>query len=389
MVPALFITLDALPLTPNAKIDRKALPAPQATNRASSSREYEAPRNDLEISMVAAWEKVLGVQRVGITDNFFELGGHSLSMMRLAFEMKQATGIEISLGDIFSFPTITSLVTQLGAEGRGSASVVVPLQPEGDEPPIFCICGINVYKEFAQSVDKSQPVFGVYVEEEQAIINEIAKGGKPTILIEGLVDAYFNALSRVRPHGPYRLAGLSFGGILAMELASRLRAHGEQVDLVILFDTLLPLGLRRNWFKWVYYNSVDIMTGRAGATLRRQYNRFWDRFVKQPLKHSQNVHEMYVGEVFAAKQGAQLFSASMNWKGQGLIVDFPVLLFHASDHSGSGKHMEFDEDNGWRHYVGDRLSIVKVAGDHLGIMNLPIVSEVGRETRQLLGISTK
>jgi thioesterase domain-containing protein/acyl carrier protein len=389
MVPALFVTLDALPLTPNAKIDRKALPAPQATNRASSSREYEAARNDLEMRMVAAWEKVLGVQRVGITDNFFDLGGNSLGMMRLAFEMKQATGIEIALGDIFNFPTITGLVSQFGGEVRRNASAVVPLQPEGNEPPIFCICGIHIYREFAQSVDKVQPVFGVYVDEEQTIINEIAKGGKPTILIESLVDAYFNALARVRPHGPYRLAGVSFGGILAMELASRLRAHGEQVDLVILFDTRLPLGLRRNWFKWFYYNTADIMTGHVGAILRRQYIRFRDRFVKQPLNHAQNMHAMHIDDLFAARQGAEFFSASRNWKGQGLNVDFPVLLFHALDHSDSGRHIEFDEDYGWRHYVGDRLSVVKVAGDHLGIMKSPTASELGRETGRLLGVSTK
>ena len=390
MVPSAFVSLEALPLTANAKIDRKALPAPQANDRAIiSSHEYAGPRNDLEISVAAAWEKVLGVQRVGITDNFFELGGNSLSMMRLIFEMEQATGIDISLGDILSYPTISGLMTRLGAEGRRDASVVVPLQPEGDEPPIFCICGINIYREFAQSVGKVQPVFGVYVEEEQAINNQIAKGGKPTISIERLVDAYFNALARVRPHGPYRLAGLSFGGILAMELASRLRAHGEQVDLVILFDTMLPLGLRRNWFKWFYYNTMDIMTGRAGATLRRLYIWFRDRFIKQPLNHVQNVRATYIDDPFSARQGAEFFSASRHWKGHGAIIDFPVLLFHASDHSDSGRHIEFDEDYGWRHYVGDRLSIVKVAGGHLDILELPKVSELGRETRRVLGLSAK
>ncbi len=389
MVPALFVTLDALPLTPNAKIDRKALPKPLATDRTSSSHEYQEPRNDLEISMVTAWEKVLGVQHVGITDNFFELGGHSLSMMRLALEMKQTTGIEISLAEIFSFPTISGLVTQLGGERRRRASVVVPLQPEGNEPPIYCICGIHIYREFAQSIDKSQPVFGVYVKEEQAIIDEIAKGGKPTISIEKLTDAYFNAIVRVRPHGPYRLAGVSFGGILAMELASRLRAHGEHVDLVILFDTMLPLGMRRNWLKW-FYSTVDIMTGRReSATLRKIYFWFRDRFVKQPLNNAQNVRETYVDGLFAARKEKAFSFASKDWKGKELIVDYPVLLFYASDHSAYGRHIEFDEDYGWRHYVGDRLSIVEVDGDHLGILKLPTVSELGRETRRLLELSAK
>ena len=388
--------LDQLKLVGNAEHDRLCIDSNKTTQdypsqalMQSSSHEYEEPRNDLEISMVAAWEKVLGVQRVGITDNFFELGGHSLSMMRLAFEMKQATGIEISLAEIFNFPTITGLVTRLDAEEKNGASVVVPLQPEGDEPPIYCICGINVYREFAQSVDRNQPVFGVYVEEEQAIIDEIAKGGKPTISIEKLVDAYFNALVRVRPHGPYRLAGLSFGGIEAIELASKLRVHGEQVDLVILFDTMLPSGMRRNWFKWFYHTTVNIMTGRVGATLRRQHIRFLNRFVKQPLHNAQNMRATYIDGLFNARKEEAFFSASKNWKGKELIVDFPVLLFYASDHSDYGRHIEFDEDYGWRHYVGDRLSIVQVPGNHLGIMKSPIASELGQETRRLLGVNTK
>jgi thioesterase domain-containing protein len=131
------------------------------------------------------------------------------------------------------------------------------------------------------------------------------------------------------------------------------------------------------------------MTGRVGATLRRQYIRFQNRFVKQPLHNAQNVRATYIDGLFRARKEEAFFSASKDWKGKELIADFPVLLFYASDHSDYGRHIEFDEDYGWRHYVGDRLSIVRVPGNHLGIMKSPIASELGQETRRLLGVSTK
>jgi thioesterase domain-containing protein/acyl carrier protein len=377
--------VDALPLTPNGKIDRKSLPPPQAADRALDSRSYVAPRNDLEISLATAWEKVLGVQRVGITDNFFDLGGNSLSVLKLIFEMKQATGFEIDLGEVFRSPTIAALVTSLGPEATKNASVVVPLQPEGDGVPIFCLCGINLYREFAQSLGKGQPVFGVYVEEEQAIVNQIIGGDRPLVSIERLVAAYYKAIARFRPQGPYRLAGLSFGGILALELASKLRARGDQVELVFILDTWLPQGIHRNWAKWFSRQVVEIMTGNGRTKLHRLYTKLRDRIVRRPPEPGARNRVKYIDEAFADRRGAAFFEASKQWTAHQFVADFPVVLFRGSDRASWGEHTEFDEDYGWRRYLGDRLSIVNVTGDHLSIMRPPSVAELGRKARQFLG----
>jgi thioesterase domain-containing protein/acyl carrier protein len=385
MVPAHFVRVDALPLTPNGKIDRKSLPKPDASDRAFGGSSYVAPRNDLEISLATAWGKVLGVQRVGITDNFFELGGNSLSVLKLIFEMEQATGLEIDLGEVFRSPTIAELVTSFGPDAAKRASVVVPLQPEGDGVPIFCLCGIILYKEFAESLGKDQPVFGVYVEEEQAIVNQIIRGDTPVVSIERLVDAYYQAIARFRPHGPYRLAGLSFGGILAMELASKMRKSGAEVELVFLLDTMLPQGIRRKWTKWISRQVVEIMTGRGRAKLHGLYTRFRDRIVRWTPEPGAKKRVTYVDEAFAVRKITSFFQASMQWKAHQFVSDFPVVLFRGSDRSSWGGQMEFDEDYGWRRYLGERLSIVNVTGDHLSIMEPPNVAELGRNARQLLG----
>ena len=112
MVPAHFILLDAFPLTPNRKVDRKALPSPQAAP--SSAAVFVAPDTDLEAQIARIWQKVLGVAKVGSRDNFFALGGHSLLAVQVHREIRDALGLtKLSITDIFRFPTLQALAQHL------------------------------------------------------------------------------------------------------------------------------------------------------------------------------------------------------------------------------------------------------------------------------------
>ncbi len=108
MVPAAFVPLEALPLTPNGKLDRRALPAPEQA-RPDQEGTFVAPRNEVEGKIAAAWQETLGLERVGIDDNFFDLGGHSLLLVRLHSRLQELLGAELSLVDLFRFPTVASL----------------------------------------------------------------------------------------------------------------------------------------------------------------------------------------------------------------------------------------------------------------------------------------
>jgi aryl carrier-like protein len=103
MVPSAFVALDSLPLSPNGKVDRKALPAPDSA--AVSIREYEAPVGEMEILLAALWCELLKVERVGRQDHFFELGGHSLLAVSLIGRLQQA-GIEADVRTLFEQPTL-------------------------------------------------------------------------------------------------------------------------------------------------------------------------------------------------------------------------------------------------------------------------------------------
>jgi amino acid adenylation domain-containing protein/thioester reductase-like protein len=113
MVPSNFVTLEALPLTPSGKVDRKALPV-VVGSRPGSDRAYVAPRTPLEEALASAWAEVLGVERIGVHDNFFDVGGHSLLAARLAARLAQATGVEVPLRALFEVPTVAGLARFLG-----------------------------------------------------------------------------------------------------------------------------------------------------------------------------------------------------------------------------------------------------------------------------------
>jgi acyl carrier protein len=106
MVPTAFVILDVFPLTPNGKIDRRALPAP---DRSGLEEDYVAPRTPTEQTLADIWTNILGVEQFGIHDNFFELGGHSLLAMQVISRMRQAVGVELPVRNLFEAPNIAKL----------------------------------------------------------------------------------------------------------------------------------------------------------------------------------------------------------------------------------------------------------------------------------------
>ncbi|HYG65957.1 MAG TPA: amino acid adenylation domain-containing protein [Thermoanaerobaculia bacterium] len=139
MVPAVFVTLDSLPLTPNSKVDRRALPAPAGLHPAPGTA-YLAPRTPGEEILASIWAEVLGVERVGLRDNFFELGGHSLLATQVISRVREAFGVELPVRELFEEPTVEGLAGRI-ERLRESAAPAPPIVPvprgEGVLPPSF------------------------------------------------------------------------------------------------------------------------------------------------------------------------------------------------------------------------------------------------------------
>ena len=234
MVPAAVVTLAQMPLTPAGKIDRKALPAPQLEGRTGEA--FVAARNDTEDALCLIWQEVLGVPKVGVHDNFFELGGHSLLAVRLLSRIEQAFGMKIPLATLFSAQTVAQLADILLTSTSGW-SPLVPIRVTGEQPPLFIVHAfggmVMNYDKLAQALPADQPVYGLQAfgfEPGQDAFNNLA----------AMAAFYREAIVRKQPHGPYYLAGHSFGGIIAHEIARQFEQDGEIVALLALLDSFVP-----------------------------------------------------------------------------------------------------------------------------------------------------
>ncbi|MDH6128763.1 amino acid adenylation domain-containing protein [Kitasatospora sp. GP82] len=245
LVPSVVVLLDELPLTTSGKLDRAALPEPQTAP--TSSRGPETPLEELVGRMFA---EVLGLDRVGMDDGFFELGGHSLLAARLAARIRDVLGVPVGIRDLFQAPTAAALTRRLDHGSRESAfAALLPLRA-GDSPgtgdaqaPLFCVhpaLGLGwSYTALLRHLDPALPLYALQSP-------GLEQPGPPPQSVGDLAADYLDRLRKVQPNGPYRLLGWSFGGLVAFELALRLQAEGEQVELLALLDTDLRTPARED-----------------------------------------------------------------------------------------------------------------------------------------------
>jgi FkbM family methyltransferase len=234
MIPAACVLLDAFPLTANGKIDRQALPAPDA-RPVAVTHEFVAPRDPLEQALAHIWSRILKAKRVGVHDNFFELGGHSLAAIRLSSEVQELTGKTLPLAALFDAPTVATLADILRRDGwTPSWSSLVPIQTHGSKSPLFLVHAAHgnvlLYRQMASYLDPDQPVYGLQSE-------GLTGDGHLSTTVEEMASRYVKEIVTVQPHGPYFLGGYCLGGVIALEIAQQLTASGEAVDSVILLDT--------------------------------------------------------------------------------------------------------------------------------------------------------
>ncbi|MEV0318565.1 amino acid adenylation domain-containing protein [Streptomyces sp. NPDC050658] len=233
MVPGAILVLDDFPLSPNGKLDRRALPAPAFEGSADGGR---APSGHREETLTRLFAEILGVPRIGVDDAFFDLGGTSLLAARLVARVRDTLGAELTIGTLFQAQTPAALAAHLDAghrEADHALDVLLPLRAGGDRTPLFAFHpagGISwCYSGLLSRLDPGQPVYGL---QAHGLHGE---GQLPTSMEEMAVE-YVDALRGVQPHGPYRLLGWSVGGVLAHTVAVRLQEAGEEVELLALLD---------------------------------------------------------------------------------------------------------------------------------------------------------
>jgi amino acid adenylation domain-containing protein len=234
MVPSVFVVVKTIPLTPNGKVDRKALPAPSRNNSALDY-EYVVARTSLERELVDIWESVLGIKPIGIRDNIFELGVDSVTAAQLFARIEKTLGKDLPPAPLFHAPTIELLADLLQREDAGLRrwTSLVAIQPRGDKTPLFCAHGgagtVLLFHPLANRLAPDRPVYAFQA-------RGLYGRDLPHTSVEEMAAHYIREMRTVQPRGPYLLSGWCFGGFVVFEMAQQLVRMGEQVEMLAMLN---------------------------------------------------------------------------------------------------------------------------------------------------------
>lgn len=397
MIPTAFLWLPSLPLTPNGKLDRTALPEPNPSHVRCLERPTSiAPRDAIEQQLVEIWQTFLQVKPIGIQDNFFELGGNSLVAVRLWSTIEKTFKQTLPLVTLFQLPTIEQLADRLRQANiplESDRSLLCPslvlIQPDraqAAKPPLFCIHilgrGLKFYRSLVRYLDPEQPIYG--------LSTQIAGESFPSNRAEDLAAHYVTQIRRLQPEGPYFLAGISFGGFIAYEIARQLLAQGQHVALLALLDSRLPTA------------NIPIS---SSAKRAEHWQRFLDTgwsYGVQKLK-DRAIGQVQVWQEALRRKACQLAVDAFHRIGLPLPSDLQDFMHEQQNsesveayrpHAYAGHVTLFraaqqfikpgcclDPDLGWREWVAGGIEIYEIPGTHLGMLKEPFVQDLGEKLR--------
>ena len=396
MVPATFVPLRAIPLTPNGKVDRNALPEPDKSR--PLVERVATPRDAVELKLTQIWENVLDVHPIGIEDKFFDLGGHSLLAVKMIAQIEKVFGRRLRVATVFQAPTIEQLAAIIREEiQEGSAlagTSLVEIQSQGSRPPLFLVHGAGGgmfwgYVNLSRHLGKDQPVYGL---KSRGLDGRDELGS-----IEEMAAQYVADIRRLQSHGPYHLGGYCFGGNVAMEMARQLNAQGEEVALLALLNCSPPnsdydriswtptwaLRFGRNLLYWADYCRQWTPPQRREffrwkkEILRQRIARLLGRDSSPPLKvDADNLVDLSSFPTDQRKLWRIHIDSLLKYRPQ----PYPgrVHLFRSPGHP---LICSFEPDYGWGAFATSGVDISIVPGVHEKILEEPCVRSLAKELK--------
>lgn len=369
-----FRQIPTMPLTEAGEIDKEQL----ASTRNRKAAEKVAPRNELELQLTNIWERFLGVQPIGVTDNFFELGGNSLIAVRLIADIEIVWKRKLPLAVLFETPTVEGLAHVLREEGEPEnwTSSLVRIQPNGSKPPLFCIhpVGGNVldYYHLANYLGREQPVYGLQAQGLTGI-------QEPLRCVEDMANHYIQEIRTIQPKGPYFLAGYSFGGVVAFEMAQQLHAQGQKVALLGLFDVSSPIlePTHSSILKFIKHHLSNLKQLKRQE--RQKYVKDWLRSHFQGGTYKDELMSELSEPGYDFRVLDTNSQAQKNYQPQ--VYPGTATLFRANL-----QPVKFGDylDLGWGDLVSGALEIHSLACDHYSVLREPHVRELAENLKLCL-----
>jgi len=383
MVPASFISLAEMPLTPSGKVNRLALPVPgaessQGDNNGDNNGDNssDAPSDLLELQLKRIWEQLFE-REVSLRDHFFDdLGGHSLLAARLFAQIKGQLGHHLPLATLFEAPTIEGLAARLRQSGWSPPwSSLVTVQPGAGRPPIFWVPAAGVtalsFVDLARHLGPDQPFYSL---QPLGLDTDVA----PHTSVAEMAKHYLQEIRALYPQGPYRLGGRCFGATVAFEMAQQLHVSGERVELLVMQDGGPPIPLQRSPTEWLRRAHQHWQHGVLADILWRHFHRR-ERMVRERIKrHAINVFGTPEARRLQGVLDAHLVAANSY---HGSPYPGRIVLLWSS---------EFDVrmanlwQSGWEQLALGGVESYVVSGKHRTMLQEPDVIHLATQLRTLL-----
>jgi thioesterase domain-containing protein/acyl carrier protein len=354
---------------------------------------YAPPGDEIEMELVKIWRDLLEHESIGIRDNFFELGGDSILAAHLMFAIESKYHRRIELSRLISHPTIEALAQELRSSNQTNAVHIVPLHPEGNRPPLFCVhCAtghVLRYRDLTSFLDADLPVYGLRAPD----VRESSK--LPTV--EELAQLYVSDIRQIQPHGPYQICGFSFGGLVAFEAARLLITQGEPVSVLALLDAgnpahyrSLPL-LKSLRFRSVYLS--DRISKYARRLLLGEWRDFFGGLRDLVVWRAKELLWRYRSKRSDLPKNAApedlrdtvVMFAAIGWPFTPKSYPGRIHLFRAE-----GRSPEFGDDLtlGWEGIAQNGVEVYKIPGEHLLLLEKPYVAALAAALAACLSKNT-
>ncbi|MEC4812139.1 MAG: amino acid adenylation domain-containing protein [Scytonema sp. PMC 1069.18] len=401
MIPAAFVVTESFPLTATNKIDRQALPTPNAKDICFKAT-FISPDTPEEKMLAEIWKKVLGLERIGVDDSFFELGGHSLLAVRLITDIEQHFGKNLSLATLFQASTIKQQALLLSQPTYSQSwSPLVAIQPqEGCRPPLFFVPGVGgspiCFLELARRLGNKQPFYGL---QARGLDGDLS----PLTTVEEVASEYVNAIKTLQLQGPYLLGGHSFGAIVAFEIAQQLQRQGQSVALLALLDIKAPIPKSKNYSQKLHWNELQwlIETATHLERLLGKKLEIYEKalqslapeaqlnYLKQELERvnllspdSKIARVRGIVQTVKAQELALLHYVPQEVH-QGSIKLFRT---HETEYNQLGKLKDMPKEDtwGWKQLSTETVDVYPVPGNHYTMLNEPYVQVLANKLKVCL-----